>query len=67
MLPTIRDDTRSVLNIHITPKIRKDGMIPTSLVVALQKIKGPTNLVDGGHQKRNRNPTQLTNTVLSGA
>ena len=41
MLATMRDDTWNVLNIqHINP-ILKDG-IQTSLVVALEKIKGPT-------------------------
>ena len=41
ILVTMRDDTWNVLNIqHINP-ILKDG-IQTSLVVALEKIKGPT-------------------------
>ena len=56
MLATIRDDTWNVLNMRHTTQIRKDGIIQTSLVVALKMIKDPPPMDDGGHQLRNRPP-----------
>ena len=41
---------------HITPNSKKDGIAQTSLVVALQKIKGPTHMVEGGHNLWNSPP-----------
>ena len=63
MLATIRDDTWNVLNMqHITPNSKKNGVIQTSMVVALQNIKGPTQMVEIGHhlwKKSQTPPTKL--------
>ena len=40
MLATIRDDTWNVFNVHINPNL-KDGIIQSSLVVAINKLKEP--------------------------
>ena len=52
MLATIHDDTWSVLNMqHIIPN-SKDGVIQTSPVVAIDRLKGPAHMVEGGHHLR---------------
>ena len=44
------------------PQIRKDRIIETFLLVALQKIKGPAHMFAGGHHLRNRPPTHHSQT-----
>ena len=65
MLATIRDGTWYVLNMqHLTP-IRKDGIIQTSSVVAIN-IKGPVHMVEGGHLIRkapNLHPLYFVKTI----
>ena len=56
MLVTIHDDTWNVLNMqYITPN--SDGIIQTSPVVALEKIKEPGHMVEGDHHLRKPHPT----------
>ena len=50
MLATIRADTWNVLSKHHIAKIWKDGIIQASPVVPFEQIKGPTHVVEGGHQ-----------------
>ena len=48
---------------HINPKW-KDGILQTSLVVALNKFKGPTRKVEGGHHLWNRPPANYPHTYF---
>ena len=53
-MPTIRDDTCSMLNIqHITPN-SKGWYYSDVSVVVLEKIKGPTHIVEGDYHIRKR-------------
>ena len=42
-------EMRSTCSTYTYTQIRKDGIIQTSLVVALAKIDGPVHMVEGGH------------------
>ena len=54
MLATIHDMTHEMCSTCITPPhIRKDGIIQTSPVVAIEKVKGPTHMVEGGNNLKN--------------
>ena len=62
-LATIRDDTWNVLNMqHITPNSKRWDYsdIP---VGSHGQIKGPTQMVEGGHHPRNIPPTLGTTSV----
>ena len=48
MLATLCDDTWNVLNMHHKTPNWKDGIIQTSLAVALKKIKGPAHMAQRG-------------------
>ena len=53
MLATISDVTHEMCSTHSTQsQIQTDGVIQTYPVVALEKIKGPTHMVEDGHHLR---------------
>ena len=61
MLATIHDDTGNMLNMqHKMSNCRKDGIIQTSLVMVLIKIKGPAHMDEGGNHFRKRLQPPLT-------
>ena len=51
MLVTIRDDTRYVLNMHITPYSKRWDYSDSS-AGGHKKIKGPAHMVEGGYHLR---------------
>ena len=63
MLATIRDDTWNVLNMQKTSQIQKDGIIQTSPVAAIHRLKDWSHMVEGGHHPRNRPPNLGTTSV----
>ena len=62
MLATICDDTWNVLNMrHITTKLKKDGIIQTSLVVAIKNLRTSPHGWSGHQLRKVSNPHPLQN------
>ena len=64
MLAPIHDNTWNVLNMQHIPRNSKDGIIQTSPVVAIKKIKGPAHMAEGGHHLRKAPKPQPRNDRL---
>ena len=59
MSAPIHDDTRNMLNMQHITQIQKDGIIQTSPVAAIKRLKWHAHIVEGGHHLRkapNPNP-----------